>query len=49
VGSLPVYLLAYASFQVSPEVILSWVLQSLAQYALAGIVLGCVAEFPDQQ
>jgi hypothetical protein len=44
VGSLPVYLLAFASFQVSPEVILSWVVQSLAQYVLAGMALGCVAD-----
>ena len=44
VGSLPVYLLAFASFQVSPEVILSWIAQSLAQYALAGMALGCVCD-----
>ena len=44
VGSLPVYLLTLASFQVSPEVILSWILQSLAQYALAGMILGCVCD-----
>lgn len=44
VGSLPVYLQAFASFQVSPEVILSWVVQSLAQYVLAGMALGCVAD-----
>ena len=40
VGSLPVYLLAFASFQVSSEVIFSWIAQSLAQYLLAGITLG---------
>jgi len=44
VGSLPVYLLAFASFQVSPEVILSWIAQSLAQYTLAGMALGCVCD-----
>lgn len=44
VGSLPVYLLNFASFAVSPEVILSWVVQSLAQYVLAGMVLGCVVD-----
>lgn len=38
------YLLAFASFQVSPEVILSWIAQSLAQYALAGMALGCVCD-----
>src|SRR5260370_41546066 len=30
--ALPVYLLAFASFQVSAEVIVSWIAQSLAQY-----------------
>lgn len=44
VGSLPVYLLAFASFQTSPDVVLSWIAQSLAQYALAGMTLGCVCD-----
>jgi hypothetical protein len=44
VGSLPVYLLAFAAFQVTPEVILSWIAQSLAQYILAGMTLGCVCD-----
>lgn len=44
VGSLPVYLLNLASFQVSLEVILSWIAQGLAQYALAGMALGCVCD-----
>jgi hypothetical protein len=39
-GSLPVYALNFASFQVSAGVIASWVLQSLCQYSLAGLVLG---------
>ena len=43
VGSLPVYLLAYASFQVSPEVIASWVAQSACQYTAAGGSVGWVA------
>jgi hypothetical protein len=43
VGSLPVYLLAYAAFQVSPEVIVSWVAQSLCQYLAAGAAMGAVA------
>jgi hypothetical protein len=43
VGALPVYLLSYAAFRVSPEVMLCWVVQSLSQYALAGVVLGRVA------
>lgn len=44
VGSLPVYLLAFASFQVSGEIIVSWTIQSLAQYVLAGSAVGCVAD-----
>jgi hypothetical protein len=44
VGSLPVYLLAFASFQVSPEVIVSWIVQSLTQYGCAGMAIGCVAD-----
>jgi hypothetical protein len=43
-GSLPVYLLVFASFQVSPEVILCWIAQSFAQYTLAGMALGCVCD-----
>ena len=43
VGSLPVYLLAFASFQVSPEVIGAWVAQSLCQYAAAGAAVGWCA------
>jgi hypothetical protein len=40
VGSLPVYLLNYASFAVPPGVILSWVAQSVCQYVVAGAGLG---------
>jgi hypothetical protein len=40
VGSLPVYLLNYASFAVSPLVITAWVVQSLCQYVVAGAALG---------
>jgi hypothetical protein len=40
VGSLPVYTLNFASFQVSAGVVASWVLQSVCQYSLAGFVLG---------
>lgn len=43
VGSLPVFLLAFASFQVSPDVIISWVLQSTCQYLAAGAAVGWVA------
>ncbi len=44
VGSMPVYLLVFASFQVSPEVIVSWTMQSACQYSLAGLVLGWIAK-----
>jgi hypothetical protein len=44
VGSLPVYLLVFASFAVSPEVIFCWVLQSLAQHLAAGLAVGCVVD-----
>jgi hypothetical protein len=40
VGSLPVYLLNFASFAVSPLVIQAWVAQSLCQYVAAGAALG---------
>ncbi len=46
VGSLPVYLLAFASFAVSPEVIASWVIQSLCQYTAAGAAVGWIAAAP---
>jgi hypothetical protein len=36
---MPIYLLGFASFAVSPEVTLSWVLQSMVQYLLAGVAL----------
>jgi hypothetical protein len=39
-----VYLLVFASFQVSGEIIVSWTMQSLAQYVLAGSAVGCVAD-----
>lgn len=44
VGSLPVYVLAYAAFSVSPEVIGSWVAQSLCQYLAAGVAIGWIAD-----
>jgi hypothetical protein len=43
VGSLPVYLLAFASFQVSQGVMTCWVAQSLCQYVAAGAAVGAVA------
>jgi hypothetical protein len=44
VGSLPVFLLAFAAFQASAEVIGCWVLQSLCQYVAAGAAVGFVAK-----
>ena len=41
VGSLPVYALNYASFQVSGGVVVCWIIQSFCQYSLAGLALGC--------
>jgi hypothetical protein len=45
VGSLPVYLLVFASFAVSPDVIASWVAQSACQYAAAGAAIGWAARW----
>jgi hypothetical protein len=42
VGGLPVYLLAFAAFQVSWEVIGSWVIQSACQYLAAGVIASAV-------
>lgn len=44
IGSLPVYLLAFASFQVSLKVVASWIAQSAAQYLAAGLVLGWLSK-----
>ena len=46
VGALPVYLLAYASFRVSPEVIASWTGQAACQYSAAGAAVGWIARRP---
>jgi hypothetical protein len=40
VGALPIYALTMASFQISAGVVVSWVVQSLSQYVLAGLALG---------
>jgi hypothetical protein len=43
-GSLPVFALVYASFRVSPELIaVSWAGRNLAQYVVAGGLVGVVA------
>lgn len=42
-GALPVWLLMYASVRVSPEVMLSFVVRSVCQYAAAGVAVGAVA------
>ncbi len=44
IGSLPVYSLNFASFQISPDVILAWILQSGCQYVAAGMAVGATAE-----
>lgn len=41
VGSLPIFALNLASFQVPLEVVLTWSVQNLCQYAGAGAALGC--------
>jgi hypothetical protein len=44
VGSLPVFALVYASFDVSLELIaVSWAARNLAQYLIAGVCMGFVA------
>jgi hypothetical protein len=40
VGALPVWALAYAVFSVSPEVMASFVIQSVCQYLAAGAAVG---------
>lgn len=44
VGALPVWLLSFASFQISLEMALAFLLQSLCQYAAAGTAIGAIAE-----
>jgi hypothetical protein len=43
VGSLPVYLLVHASFNVSRRVISTWILQNVCQYVAAGLAVALVA------
>lgn len=44
VGSLPVYVLAFASFAVTAEVIFWWTVQSALQYIAAGAVMGWISQ-----
>jgi hypothetical protein len=44
VGSLPVYVLAFASFAVIGEVIFWWIVQSALQYIAAGAVMGWISQ-----
>ena len=44
VGSLPVFLLVFASFQVSVEIIVAWITQNLCQYLAAGFAIGAVTD-----
>jgi hypothetical protein len=44
VGSLPVFFLVYASFRVSPQLVaVSWAARNLAQYVIAGALVGLIA------
>jgi hypothetical protein len=43
VGSLPVFLLVNASFNVAHLVVAYWILQNACQYVAAGLALGLVA------
>jgi hypothetical protein len=44
VGSLPVFVLVYASFRVSPVlIVISWAARNLAQYVIGGVLVGLVA------
>jgi hypothetical protein len=43
VGSLPIFLIDYASFAVSVEIVASWILQNACQYLLSGASVGIVA------
>jgi hypothetical protein len=48
IGSLPVFALVYASFRVSPELVaVSWAARNLAQYVIAGTLVGLVARASD--
>jgi hypothetical protein len=50
VGSLPVFALVYASFRVSPELVaVSWAARNLAQYVIAGLLVGVVARAAPNQ
>lgn len=40
VGSLPVFLLTFASFQVSAQLIAAWIAQNACQYIAAGAAIG---------
>jgi len=42
-GGLPGFALSFASFQMSPEVLACWLLQSVCQHALTGTAIGAVA------
>lgn len=44
VGSLPVFVLVFASLQVSREVIVAWMIQNLAQYLFAGMAVGTITD-----
>jgi hypothetical protein len=43
VGSFPIFLLVYASFNLARQVVAYWILQNACQYVAAGLALGLVA------
>ncbi len=43
-GSLPIFLLTFASIRVSPEIMMSWLAQNLSQYLAAGVVIATINE-----
>lgn len=44
VGSLPIFLLLFASMTISADVMMSWILQNMLQYLLAGMLLAYCCE-----
>jgi len=44
VGSLPIFLLIFASIQLPAVILASWIVQNLVQYVAAGALLGCVTD-----
>lgn len=43
-GSLPIFLLTFASIRVPPEIMMSWIAQNLSQYLAASVVIAAINE-----